>query len=165
MNRRLDAGEQLLQLNAAFALRHAAQIPSVGREQVERDERGGRLLRQLRDARRGRMQPQLKRVEIETAGRGDHDLAVDHAAVRQAGEERRVQLGKVPVERPQVAALDEHVPAAAEHDRAKPVPFRLVQKAVAGRKLCRQLGEHRLDRRNDSKLGHGHANRKLYSAI
>ena len=31
-----------------------------------------------------------------------------HAAVGQAGQQRVVQLGKVAVERPQVAALDEH---------------------------------------------------------
>ena len=127
MNRRFGTGEQPLQLHAAFALRHVAQIPSVCRKRVERDKRGGRFFRELRDARRGGMKPQLKGVEIETAGRGDHDLAIDHAAIGQAGEERRVQLGKVPVERPQVAALDEHVPAATEDDGAKPVPFRLVE--------------------------------------
>ena len=44
---------------------------------------------------RGRgMKPELERVEIEAAGRRDHDLAVDDAAVRQLLEQDRVQLGK-----------------------------------------------------------------------
>ena len=100
------------------------------------------------------MKPHLKGVEIETPGRGDHDLAVDHAAVGQAGEEHLVQLGKVPVEGPQVAALDEDVPAAAEDDGAEPVPFRLVEEAVAHRKFGRELRQHRLDGRRDGKLTH-----------
>ena len=112
----------------------------------------------LRDARRRRMEPQLKGVEVEAPWRRDHDLAVDDAAVRAGGRANIVvELGKVPVERPQVAALNEDVAAAAEDDGAKPVPLRLVQK-VAGRHLGRELGEHRLDGRSDGKLrGIGHA--------
>ena len=77
------------------------------------------------------MQPHLQRIEVEPARRGDDDLAVEHAAVGQACEQRVVQLRKVAVERPQVAALDEHVVAAAEHDGAEAVPFRLVEEPVA----------------------------------
>ena len=86
-----------------------AQVLPVDGDRVERDERGRRLLRELGDARGGRMQSHLQRVEVEPARRGDHDLAVDHAAVGQTGEQGVVQLGKVAVERPQVAALDEHL--------------------------------------------------------
>ena len=71
------------------------------------------------------MEPQLQRVEIQALARGDdHDLAVDHAVLRQALEQRIVQLGKVAVERPRVAALDVHARAAAEHDGAEAVPLR-----------------------------------------
>ena len=42
-----------------------------------------------------------------------------------------MQLGKVAVERPQVAALDVDVGRAAEDDRAEAVPFRLVEEVAA----------------------------------
>ena len=41
--------------------------------------------------------------------RRDHDLAVDHAALGQARATAPRELGKVAIERPQVAALDEDV--------------------------------------------------------
>ena len=72
-------------------------------------------------------------------------LAVDHAILRQARDERVVQLGKVAVEGPRVAALDVHLGRAAEHDGAEPVPFWLVQVAACGQ-LVGQLRQHRLDR-------------------
>ncbi len=100
------------------------------------------------------MQAQLQRVEIETVRRGDDDLAVDDAAVRQAQRQRVVQLGEVAIERPQVAALDEHLLAATEHDGAEAVPLRLVEEGAV-RDLLGQLGEHRLDRRVDGEGGHG----------
>ena len=71
-----------------------------------------------------------------------------------AVEEELVQLGEVAVERPQIAALDVHLAAAAKDDRAEAVPLRLVQEAVAGRQRLGQLGQHRLDRRGDRE-GHG----------
>ena len=58
-----------------------------------------------------------------------------------------VQLGKVAIERPQVAALDEDVGLAAKDDRAEAVPLRLEQEAVARGELVGELREHRLDRR------------------
>ena len=45
------------------------------------------------------MQAKLERIEIEPAARCDNDLAVDHAAWRQAEPQRVMQLGKIPVER------------------------------------------------------------------
>ena len=68
-----------------------------------------------------------------------------------AAKQRVVQVGKVAIERPQIAALDEHVVAAAKDDGAKAVPLRLVEEPVAGGKLRRELREHRLDRRIDGK--------------
>ena len=69
-------------------------------------------------------------------------------------EQRVVQLGKVAIERPQVAALDVHLGAAAKDDRAEAVPLRLVQEAVAGGKLVGELREHRLDRRREDEGHH-----------
>ncbi len=71
------------------------------------------------------MQPQLQRVEIEAVRGGDHDLAVEHAAAGQPLEKRVVQLGKIALERPRIAALDEELGSAMEHERAKAVPFGL----------------------------------------
>ena len=47
-------------------------------------------------------------------------------------EQRVVQLGKVAIERPQIAALDEDLAAAAEHDRAETVPLGLVEEVAVG---------------------------------
>ena len=134
-------------------LRDVAEVLAVHGQHVERDKRRGRLLRQLRDPRRRRMQPQLQGIEVEAARRGDDDLAVDDTVVREIRQQRVVQLGKVPIERPQVAALDEHVAAAAKHDRAKAVPLRLVEERAAGWQRVGELGEHRLDGRGDGKRG------------
>jgi hypothetical protein len=46
------------------------------------------------------MKPKLERVEVETARRRDHDLAVEHPAVRQHVQRGRVELRKIPIERP-----------------------------------------------------------------
>jgi hypothetical protein len=59
-----------------------------------------------------------------------------------------MQLGKIAIERPGVAALNEELALAAENERTKAVPFRLVQ-IIARRYGVGELGEHRLDRRRD----------------
>ncbi len=91
------------------------------------------------------MKPKLKRLEIEPVRRGDHDLPVDHAAGRQIGTQRLVQLRKVAIERPQVPALDEDFGLAAKDDGAKPIPLRFIQEGTA-RQLLGELRQHRLDR-------------------
>ena len=78
MDRRLRGVERELEAPPALVLRRLPQILAVERERVEGDERRGRLLRELRHARRRRMKPQLQRVEVEAVRRGDDDLAVDH---------------------------------------------------------------------------------------
>ncbi len=101
------------------------------------------------------MQAHLEPIEIEPARRGDDDLAVDDTAVRQGVEHSVVQLRKVPIERLEVAALDEHVAPAAKDERAKAVPLGLEEKLVAARDLVRDFREHGLDRRGDGKGRHG----------
>ena len=51
------------------------------------------------------MQPHLQRVEVESARRGNDDLAVDDAAGRQRSEKSVVELGEVAIEGTQVATL------------------------------------------------------------
>src|SRR5690349_1617303 len=91
------------------------------------------------------MQTHLQRVEVETARRGNDDLSVDHAVVGKMNQQCVVQLGKIAIERPQVTALNVDLAAPAEHDGAKAVPLRLVEKRAAGRQLLGQLRQHRLD--------------------
>ena len=64
-----------------------------------------------------------------------------------------VQLGEVAIERPQVAALDEDVRVAAEHDGAEAVPLRLEQERARLGQGLGQLRQHRLDRRRDGGAG------------
>ena len=154
MDWRLRRVERELEAPPALVLRRLPQILAADREQVEGDEGGRRFPGELRHARRRRMQPQLERVEVESMIGGDDDLAVDHASLRQSVQQRVVQLGKVPIERPQIAALDVDVRFAAEHDRAEAVPLRLVQEIAGLGKRLGELREHRLDRRLDRK-GHG----------
>ena len=65
------------------------------------------------------MQPQLQGVEVEPLRRGNHNLPVDDTPGREALAEDRVQIGKVAVERPQVAALDVDVRRAPQNTRAR----------------------------------------------
>ena len=83
---------------------------------------------------------------------GDHDLAVEHAALGQLRPERLEQLGEVTVERLFVAALDEDLVAVAEDERAKAVPLGLEDPAFAGGQLVDAFGEHRQDRWIDRKM-------------
>src|SRR6188768_3504494 len=102
------------------------------------------------------MQPELQRVEVETVRRRNHDLTVDDAVERQPGEQRIVQFGEVPVERPEVAALDEQLRPAPEDDRTEPVPLGLVEKRTRVRQAFGQLGQHGFDRGGDRERGVGH---------
>src|SRR5207245_2334214 len=147
MERRTELREQLLQQRAPLALRHRHPVAPTGGEEVEGHEARGCLLRELRHARGGGVQPHLQRVEVETARGRDHDLAIDHTAFRQLFEQRVVQFREIAVERLQVTALDVDVRGAAKHDRAEPVPLGLEQKGPVVGQRFRQLGEHRLDRR------------------
>ena len=62
-----------------------------------------------------------------------------------------VKVREITIERAQIAALNEHVVAGAEHNRAKAVPLRLEKEITFRRKLGRELRQHRLDWRRDGK--------------
>ena len=136
-----ERGEPL----AALALRHRPQVLVVQRQQVPRHERGGRLRGEHPDPRLGRVDAQQQRLEPQAAVGRDHDLAVEHAALRQLGAERLGELRKVAVQRLEVTALRVDLVAVLEHDRAEAVPLRLEQPAVALGEARRGLGEHGLD--------------------
>src|SRR3954452_15282843 len=85
----------------------------------------------------------------------DHDqLAVEDDFLLWQREDVGDDLGEVAVHRLAVAALEGHVVAVAEHDRAEAVPLRLEAPALALRQLLRRAGELGLDRRLQRK-GHG----------
>ena len=71
----------------------------------------------------------------------DHELAVEHELLAGQREDVGDHLGEVAVHRLAVAALQVHVVAVAEHDRAEAVPLRLVAPAVALGQLLRGPGE------------------------
>ena len=93
-SRRLDARAALLERQLPDRL-------AVPEQHVEDDELGRDLGRELPDARLGRMQAHLHRVEVERAVARDHDLAVERRARRQQVAERP-QLREVPQQRPPV---------------------------------------------------------------
>src|SRR5215216_5514817 len=105
------------------------------------------------------MEAQLEQIEVETMRCGNHYLPVNDATVRESGETRVVQVWKIAIERTRIAALDEHVGAAAKDDRAKAIPFGLVQQSASGGKLVGQLCEHRLDGRLNGKFVGAHDRR------
>jgi hypothetical protein len=157
MERWCGVDQQLFEAGAPLALRKRAKIRAVGGEQIERDEFCGHFRGQLRDARGRGMQTQLQRVEVEPLARDDYNLAVDHTPIWEPREESVVELGEVAVERTQIAALNEHFGLASKHDRAKAVPLRLVEQAIADWKGVGQFREHRFDRRCERKRVAGDA--------
>ena len=118
-------------------------------QQVEGDEGRGRRLRQLADALLGGMDALGEGVEVEPAGPGDDDLAVQHAARRELASQRLDELGEVAGERLLVAAAEGDVVAVAEDDAAEAVPLGLVEEPRLARQLAGELGQHGCDGRTD----------------
>src|ERR1700744_831254 len=83
------------------------------------------LLRQQFYSRRCRMNTKLEGIEIKRAANGDHDLAIQHIAVRELLKQWIDELGKVEIEGFLVAALDQDLVSIAKNQRAKSIPFRL----------------------------------------
>ena len=120
---------------AARACGAARTSCAVDGQQIERDERRRRLLRQLRDARRGRVQAQLQRVEVEAVSASRSRSRRRPRSRRAArASERVVQLGEVAIERPQVAALDEDVVVRRETRSrgSRPTSARRASRSPAG---------------------------------
>ena len=140
---------QLLEPSAAFGEGAVAKVVVALGQAVEGDEGCRRGRGEHPDPRLGWMDPDEQRVEVEPAlGPGDDDLTVDDEAGIGAtqGEQRRVELGEVSVQRLAIARLEEDRCPVAEGDGAEPVPLRLIGPAVSGRDLRCRLGQHRLER-------------------
>src|SRR4026209_366833 len=92
------------------------------------------------------MKTELERIEVESMRAGDDDLSIQHAVERKVGKQRLAKLREIAIERSQVAALNEEVGIMSEHNRAKAIPLRLVQKPARSRQRVRKLSQHRLNR-------------------
>ena len=79
------------------------------------------------------------------------DLSIDDGAAGQLLEKDLMQLGEVPIQRPEIATLDKDVVfrGPAKHDRAKAVPLGLEQEVAIARQIVGEFREHRLDRRSN----------------
>ena len=163
MDGRLDATEDGLEARPPLALRHRPEVLVAEREQVPGDERRGRLGGEHLDPRRGGMDPQQQRFEVEPVVAGDDDLAVEDAPIGQGRAERIGQLREVAIERLEVARLRVDLVAVAEDERPEAVPLGLEQPAVVGRQPVGRLGEHGFERGvegechdpNDTAVGRG----------
>src|SRR5580692_2878621 len=89
------------------------------------------------------MKPKLERLEVERAALGNHHLAVDDASPRQRRFERRGELGKIPIERLLVAALNQELVPVAKDENAKAVPFGLEDPTVSVWDSIDAFGQHR----------------------
>ena len=125
-----------------------SHVAAVELQQVERDQRRRDLAGELVHARRGRMQPELQRLEVHHAVRDHHDLAVHHVRGGRLAREQLHELREVAAERPVAARVDPDAVRVARHDRAEAVPLRLVPPAVAEREVLLGLREHRFRRRH-----------------
>ena len=94
VDRRLDAGEGLLEARAPLGLRAIAQVLVAEREQVPRDERRRLLRGEHLHARCGGMDAEEQRLEVEPPSVRDHDLAVEDAAIGEALAQRTSSSGK-----------------------------------------------------------------------
>ena len=142
VDRRRRATEHGLQPRPSLAQRRVAQVLVADGQQVPGDERRGARLGQHLHPRRGRVDAEEQRLEVEHAVVRDDDLAVQDASLGQRGTQRIGQFGEVAVERLQVARLRVDLVAVTEDDRPEAVPLRLEQPAVVGRQAVGRLGEH-----------------------
>ncbi len=152
VQRRGDAREQSFELGAALPERELPQIPVAFAQHVQEHDRRRDLPRQQLNARGGRMDPQLQRVEVERAVPRDHDLAVEDAASRKLRRQRFEELGEVAVERLFVPALDQELVPVSKHQHAKPVPLGFEEESVAFGQSTDALGEHGKKRRTNYEL-------------
>src|SRR5207248_3233484 len=103
------------------------------------------------------MQTKLERIEVEPILRCDYDLAIQHATAWQLRSHGIDHLGKVPIERLLIAALNQDLVSIAKHECPKAIPLGLEDPRVPRRQFADSLSEHRQDRRIHRKLHVSHA--------
>ena len=133
-------------LAALVVGKRAQHLVALG-QQVERHERGRRLLPQPLHSRGGRVDALREQVELLDAVHHHDHLAVEHQPLVRQLEHLLHDVREVAVHRPAVAALELDVVAVAEHDRPEAVELGLVAPALALGQLLAELRELRLQRR------------------
>ncbi len=148
--RRRGRGKHLLQNFAAAGkwLLHKGLVTE--RKQVERDEGCRSLERQLLHAGCGWVDALKQGFEVEGIARHDHDLAVEHASLRQARTHRLNDFREIARQRLFVATAEFDLVTVAKDDAAEAVPLRFVDHARRNSRL--RFREHRFDRWHHRKL-------------
>ena len=114
----------------ASGVSRRSSSPSASRSQATND--AGDLRGEQLHARRGRMDAQEQRLEVEPVRRRrSRSRRRARSAPGSAARERLDELGEVAVQRLLVAALEQDLVAVAEDERAEAVPLRLEEPAVA----------------------------------
>ncbi len=84
----MQMGKHPFQRGAALMKLCIAEITVIHMDQIEKDDGGGRLLRQQLVARCRGMQAKRERVKIQSVLVCNDDLAIQNAALRQLLQER-----------------------------------------------------------------------------
>jgi hypothetical protein len=150
----------LLETGAPLAERQVHQGLVAEREQVEADQLGGRLLGELADPRRRRVDPCGQVLPLEALLPGEPlrttISASTDALVGQQPLDVGDDLGEVRREWSAAPTGQLDIVAVAHDHATEPVPLRLVDQssgdAVGVRDLLDRLGEHGLDREFDGLL-------------
>jgi hypothetical protein len=127
--RRRDRQRELLHALASLLERELVDGLTVPKEEVERDEVRGNLLRELAHPALGGMEAHLQRVEVERAVACDDDLPVDRR-VRLQFLAECLELGEITEEGAAVTAPEMELARHVLEDPAETVPFGLVLPAV-----------------------------------
>src|SRR5688572_11214889 len=93
------------------------------------------------------MDPEKERFEVESGGADDHDLAINHASVREDRRERLDELREITVHRLLIATLQQDLATIAKNDRSEAIPLRLELPPVANRQSISGRGQHRSEGR------------------
>src|SRR5437868_330794 len=152
VNRRSSVGHHTLKPFAALLERNLSEVAGTVAEQVEKDNRRRSLLGQHAHTRFGGMKPELQRIKIQTVLCSDYDLTVDHAARWELRPKRIEQLRKVPIQRLQVAALQQDVVAVPEDDCPETIPLRLENPVRPRGDLVDTFGQHWRNWRADDEI-------------
>ncbi len=125
-------------------------------EEVESDERGGRLLGKHRDPGGRRVDPFLKNLKLEAVTNGDEDLAIEDTLGWGRFFDRGDQLREVPGQRLGVAGGQLDLIAIPEDEAAESVPLRFEGEPLGELRrvgdAAYRLRQHRLYRRQYGKV-------------
>ena len=98
------------------------------------------------------MQPQLQLVKVKALISHDHNLAIQHAPLRQTRSQWIQQLGEISIQRFFISALNQDFIVFSKDQGTKPIPLRFENPHPAARQFVNALREHGQNWRIYSKL-------------